>query len=116
MRTIKFRAWDKANKIMHTPITLDEIMSLFSGRNVLNDVEWMQYTGLKDKNGNKSRELYKSDILYNSDREEYQVIVWNEHEARWDVRYSHGEQRSLADAIGNLNTYAGNIHENPELL
>lgn len=76
----------------------------------------MEFAGLTDNNGTESKEVYDGDILYNSDRNEYQEVIYNEDEARWDVRYSHGEQRSLADAIGNLNTVAGNIFQNKDLI
>lgn len=75
-----------------------------------------EFTGMQDNNGTRSVDVFGGDILYNSDRQEHQEVIYNEDEARWGVRYSHGEQRNLADAIGNLNTVVGNIHENPELL
>lgn len=130
MKIIKFRAWHKKQKRF---INLNGVEISFKGclsvgeiymvyeQGVLKsypitDIELMQFTGLSDNNGLESKEVYGGDILYNSDRDEYQEVIYNEDEARWDIRYAHGEQRSLADAIGNLNIVAGNIHQNPELL
>jgi len=124
----KFRVWDNENNCM---INYNEDNTLFipcnlgvlyldsgirQNRYSILDFPVMQFTGLTDMNGDNSKEVYGGDILYNSDRKEYQEVLYNEEKARWDVRYSHGEQRSLADAIGNLNIVAGNKFENPELL
>ena len=63
MREIKFRAWDCEQKFMieyHSPLM--DGMDI----NALNDTGcnfiWMQYTGLKDKNG---KEIYEGDRIGN---------------------------------------------------
>lgn len=70
MREIKFRAWDKNKKEMIDVYSLDfleggnltGIGTNFDGSDgkIIQDVEIMQYTGLKDKN---SKEIYEGDIL-----------------------------------------------------
>jgi uncharacterized phage protein (TIGR01671 family) len=69
MREIKFRAWDKENKAFMPSegyaICDGDVMGLRYGNemeDVLTDqIELMQYTGLKDNNG---REVYEGDVLH----------------------------------------------------
>lgn len=71
-REIKFRAWDKETKAMSKPFTLEDIADEFDcGYSVnidlpdtydggWNDIVFMQFTGLHDKNG---KEIYEGDIV-----------------------------------------------------
>lgn len=113
MREIKFRVWDKLNKEMNNIESIN-----FQERRVykdivsyrkFNDIELMQYTGLKDKNG---KEIYEGDILFESFREEYLKVV-----------FENGSFRAEADGYSSdLEGYdyscevIGNIYENPELI
>ena len=116
MREIKFRAWDKINKEMFNveSINFQErrvYKDVVSYRN-FNDIELMQYTGLKDKN---NKEIYEGDIvtLHNS---KYKVI-FNTKEARFVLR--DDEFESEIPFTNNNNErmeIIGNIYENSELL
>lgn len=133
MREIKFRAWDtKTKKMIFTgfhiigEVTCFELIYRYCWENKeedeptlgrLNDIELMQYVGLKDC---KDVEIYEGDLLrFNND---YSVPP---SEVRWWVyewvsfRYSttdknHWYRNSLRQYASS--EVIGNIYENPELL
>jgi len=127
-REIKFRAWDKLRNIMLDPFTLWELhddgqdfernsCSMFVNRkwNLFDNEDYifMQYAGLKDKNG---KEIYEGDILdcqWNIDNnmrggDKVLSVVWDMREFYYDCN------EGMVDLGGSW--VIGNIYENPELL
>ena len=122
MREIKFRAWLKEERKMVNVETLFiGINRLCFGNSKTEDlffrdfeeVELMQYTGLKDKNG---KEIYEGDIVILNDAEE---------ENRCVVKYKYGSyilvDGDLREDLSNVESHKfleviGNIYENKSLL
>ena len=117
MRTIKYRAWDAERKIMCYEFeSLSPSMDygvLVVGRfdKDYYELELMQYTGLKDKNG---KEIYEGDILESGD--EILKVLYNSSMAAFDVEYMGGDVDSLGEMHMNHVEIIGNICETPELL
>jgi len=132
MREIKFRAWEKDEKFMCLPyFTLRQISKLDSTY-FQDSIIWMQYTGLKDKNG---KEIYEGDVLTSSNKPKGRQILGSVKHGHYDV-YQPNETSGLEPRYGwyvgpyytdfvvfdiDLTTASfyeviGNVWENPELL
>lgn len=106
-REIKFRIWDKINRMWLRCFNVN----LFDIGDLPN-VELMQYTGLKDKNG---KEIYEGDIVILNDAEE---------ENRCVVKYKYGSyilvdgdlRENLSNVEDRFLEVIGNIYENKNLL
>ena len=130
MRDIKFRAYirDKNPRVPSEINKIVEVKSLhlgskkaiigYSGGNYsikFNEIELMQYTGLKDKNG---KEIYEGDIVkINVDRA---CVKWNDKYGYFQL-VPIGDYYFDSDVIGQALEYVeaeviGNIYDNPELL
>jgi len=124
MREIKFRAWLKEERKMVNVETLFiGINRLCFGNSKTEDlffrdfeeVELMQYTGLKDKN---SKEIYEKDIV--SCNKYKNIVVFFENGC-FKVRYPKNDTTNIICALDTfLEKYkckiSGNIYENFELL
>lgn len=121
-REIKFRVWDKNEKTM---INFEEIERIdFTDKTIIvggyinfEDIEFMQYIDLKDKDG---IEIYEGDILINTNKSKLNLGIDNQ---KYLVVYKTlgFDLKPLFKGIALKFNYSdlkkiGNIYENPELL
>jgi uncharacterized phage protein (TIGR01671 family) len=122
MREIKFRAWDRrVGKMWHPIVRPDGVLmteNSMGGYITFHDQKpsdpLMQYTGLKDKNG---QEIYEGDILrYHWQADDvFWLVGWCSQDAGFDL--IHPPSGSSNDNWEpEILEVIGNIHENPELL
>ena len=115
MREIKFRAWDKEDKeIIYEALEIRNI-GLGDGSVLIdertqkgNELIWMQYTGLKDKN---DKEIYEGDVL--KFKNGCMGIVIYEAPS-WGVDW--GGVKNFLGIFYDKTEIIGNIYENPELI
>lgn len=116
-REIKFRAWDKHQKeILDVLAIRDEegniVMQRMSQpktviRNKPENVDLMQYTGLKDKNG---KEIYEGDIV--DWKGKIEVVEWYARGCWYPFIYVEGGvNEHLDQAFSSDMEIIGNIHE-----
>lgn len=129
----KFRAWDKHVKKIRkvTEIHFDDSLIYLKANNgkgyycSFSDIELMQSTGLKDKNGVEIFEGYIVKVTGEDEEYSYNDVVKNyadEGYPAFDIEYPsewHYESNVLSAIMsGGHETIEvlGNIYENPELL
>jgi uncharacterized phage protein (TIGR01671 family) len=118
MREHKYRAWDKVNNIMIDNVSTGTIQ-VFDEKNKANssNCEFMQFTGLIDKNG---IEIYEGDVLQDDERPvECGVVEWDYDSLIVNNAQITPEWRKTTVESGLKYRHwiiIGNIYENPELL
>ena len=117
---IKFRAWDKVQKVMMVPrdMQTDSDGNIFyvEARSLdgeydegdLDVFEIEQFTGLKDVNG---KDIYVGDIVKN-ERNESHIVSFILHAGCFAI----GDYYFKSIGAGKILEIIGNVHENPELL
>ena len=125
MREIKFRAWHKEKKEIVNVEEIDFMNKVINyiDNDYLNnrqeiigayfeDIELMQYTGLKEKN---NKEIYEGDIVkFLNDIFE---VIWRDEKAKFMLK--NKEYKEFLNFLYENNTemeIVGNIYENPELM
>lgn len=108
MREIKFRAWDKNSEVM----VLDPMIDGYLNDEILNlqkisNYKFMQFTGLKDKNG---KEIYEGDIV-DCGGGLIEEVKWGESVAVF-LPFGNHDASEYAPSCQVI----GNIYENEELL
>lgn len=128
MREIKFRAFVKNLKWLLPVITIDfdeencfvEVDYTGEGDYAdynFNEIELMQYVGLKDKNG---KEIYEGDIIKLGTEERF-YVAWHDYKQEFTFRgYGGGYYPNTYRGATRDDEYGweviGNIYENKELL
>lgn len=124
----RYRAWNKATKEMHE---VDDIMSIDFGKSEicvktlffgkfsyydLDDIVFMQSTGLTDKNG---KEIFEGDILKVTDKHSWlEVVSFSEKKAMFvskEIGFPESPLWELFNTVLFEIEIIGNIYENPEL-
>jgi uncharacterized phage protein (TIGR01671 family) len=103
------------SKAMDWCYIITECAMLGSGYEVVEPATVGQYTGLKDKNGNK---IYEGDICVcknaGIDKNPF-AIIWME-AGCWGWEESEDERDLFFQYIADYSEVIGNIHDNPELM
>lgn len=122
-KEIKFRGWMPKEKAMVYEVSVADKpitnLDLFFKETADDGFVWMQYTGLKDKNG---KEIWEGDIFaehrVKEEDEPFGEVYFDEDLSAFCVRKANGGWVYLSDFIleEKRSSVIGNIYENPELL
>lgn len=120
---IKFRAWDKIVKVWYEQSNINGVLAFVNQESMKRrnwfdtELEIVQYTGLKDRNG---EEIYEGDILQYKSEFVFGKIKKPIKE-NLDVRFQNGAFVTKLELLGNglrnrEMEIISNIYENPNLI
>lgn len=121
MREIKFRAWHRAEKRwihqfdiyrFSQIVEADGSSGLKIPLDIGIDVEVVQFTGLRDKNGD---EIFEDDIVSHSRDNQNYLVKWIDGSCGWGLRFGD-RTMMLSHLCEQYMEVIGNIHENSDLL
>lgn len=123
MRKIKFRAWHRKKKLMRNVTSLVDIYHCSARAEIdkhtleewdFDDIELMQYIGLKDKNG---KEIYEGDIFGAKERWFKPKVKYSSNKGGFIIG-NLAPEILLHDYLKDNPEFEiiGNIYENPEYL
>ena len=115
----KFRAWDEEKKYMYPSVYFKQVFETKIWEDSgFDNLQIMQFTGLKDKNG---QDVFEWDIVkpIQGMKGEHGVIVWLKDKAKFDINWRYAKNLGKYDygieSVVDLEVI-GNIYENPDLL
>ena len=110
MREIKYKAWDmKKKEWVIKPTTLQDLVAEeYYPADWVDKVIWVEYTGLKDKNG---KPIFEGDVLSPNTEDD---------KSKLEVRFEEGafvtSFGTNIKEVSKLCEVIGNIYENKDLL